>query len=126
MNLKKLHKSFQNCRCERMHNCPIDDIVIGENALASLVNACSGFNSILLVSDQNTYSVCGERVFNLLSAKVEENLIFQTGNDVLIPNEKAIEIAQSKISNKESFVLLLWQTGCGHCETFEPILKVTK
>lgn len=30
---------------------------------------------------------------------------------------------QNKISNKESFVLLLWQTGCGHCETFEPILN---
>lgn len=30
---------------------------------------------------------------------------------------------QNKIANKESFVLLLWQTGCGHCETFEPILN---
>ena len=30
---------------------------------------------------------------------------------------------ENKIKNKDSFVLLLWQTGCGHCETFEPILN---
>lgn len=28
-----------------------------------------------------------------------------------------------KITNKDSFVLLLWQTGCSHCETFEPRLN---
>lgn len=30
---------------------------------------------------------------------------------------------EAKIQNKDSFVLLMWQTGCGHCETFEPILN---
>ena len=27
-----------------------------------------------------------------------------------------------KIKNKESFALLIWRTGCSHCETFEPKL----
>lgn len=32
-----------------------------------------------------------------------------------------------KIENKESFVLLVWQTGCEYCEMFEPTLnKVIK
>ena len=26
----------------------------------------------------------------------------------------------SKIKDKDSFVLLVWQTGCSHCESFEP------
>lgn len=30
---------------------------------------------------------------------------------------------EKKIENKESFVLLMWQTGCGHCQTFEPVLN---
>lgn len=30
---------------------------------------------------------------------------------------------EAKIQSKDSFVLLMWQTGCGHCETFEPILN---
>lgn len=29
----------------------------------------------------------------------------------------------AKIKNQDSFVLLMWQNGCGHCETFEPILN---
>ena len=28
-----------------------------------------------------------------------------------------------KIENKDSFVILLWQTGCSHCEDFEPKLN---
>ena len=28
-----------------------------------------------------------------------------------------------KIEEKESFVILLWQTGCSHCEAFEPKLN---
>lgn len=28
-----------------------------------------------------------------------------------------------KIENKDTFVLFLWQTGCSHCEKFEPVLK---
>ena len=28
-----------------------------------------------------------------------------------------------KITNKDDFVILLWRTGCSHCETFEPKLN---
>lgn len=29
----------------------------------------------------------------------------------------------TKIENEETFTLLMWQTGCSHCETFEPTLN---
>ncbi len=28
-----------------------------------------------------------------------------------------------KLANKDSFVLFIWQTGCPHCESFEPKLN---
>lgn len=28
-----------------------------------------------------------------------------------------------KIENNDTFVLFMWQTGCSHCEEFEPTLK---
>lgn len=29
---------------------------------------------------------------------------------------------EEKINKKESFILLIWRTGCSHCEEFEPKL----
>ena len=39
------------------------------------------------------------------------------------PVEIKYDEFQTKIDNKESFVLFMWQTGCSHCEAFEPTLK---
>lgn len=40
--------------------------------------------------------------------------------------ETTVEISYDeyteKIKNKDSFILLLYQTGCSHCESFEPTL----
>lgn len=42
--------------------------------------------------------------------------------------EETVELTydqyKEKISNNESFIVLLYQTGCSHCESFEP--KVNK
>lgn len=49
------------------------------------------------------------------NAKVNENI----KESILLTYDEY----ENKIKNKDSFVLLLWQTGCGHCQTFEPILN---
>ena len=36
--------------------------------------------------------------------------------------EISYEEYKEKIDNNESFALLIWRTGCAHCETFEPKL----
>ena len=36
--------------------------------------------------------------------------------------EISYEEYKEKIDKEESFVLLIWRTGCAHCETFEPKL----
>lgn len=50
------------------------------------------------------------------------------GNNISVSHKKnsheKIDITYDeytkKLENKESFVLLLYQTGCSHCESFEP------
>lgn len=37
--------------------------------------------------------------------------------------ELTYEEYENKIKNKDSFVLLMWQTGCSHCISFEPTLN---
>ena len=37
--------------------------------------------------------------------------------------ELTYEEYETKIKNKDSFVLLMWQTGCSHCISFEPTLN---
>ena len=39
------------------------------------------------------------------------------------PVEIKYDEFQTKIENKETFVLFMWQTGCSHCESFEPTLE---
>ena len=36
------------------------------------------------------------------------------------PIALSFEEYEQKINNKDSFVLLMWQTGCSHCEEFSP------
>lgn len=38
-------------------------------------------------------------------------------------NEITYEEYSNKLENNETFIVLLWQTGCSHCESFEPKLN---
>lgn len=58
------------------------------------------------------------------------NSVFKKYEVVNKSNEKhttTIELTydeyEAKIKNKDSFVLLMWQTGCSHCISFEPTLN---
>ena len=44
------------------------------------------------------------------------------GEKYTTTNPISYEEYKEKIDNKESFALLIWRTGCVHCETFEPKL----
>ena len=97
MNIQLMHESVANCPCGRKHTCPIDHVIIGHGAINEIPGICKEYNSIFLISDENTYRVCGNDVFKLLSSKVSKNLILgNNGNGVVIPNEEKIaEIEES-------------------------------
>lgn len=105
MDFVNYRKTFENCECGKAHGCPIDVIEIGNKALEKIVNICENYSNIVLVSDQNTYRVCGEKVYNLLQDKVYENLIFNSGEGVLIPNEEAIEKIKNSLNSNTDLII---------------------
>lgn len=105
MDIKRLHKEFENCPCGREHTCPIDFIEIGKGAISSVTEVAKEYNSILLISDPNTYAVAGKRVEELLGAKVEKSLILEPQEKVVIPNEEKIEEIEKSITHKTDFII---------------------
>ncbi len=105
MDFAKMNKEFQNCVCGMEHKCPIDAVVIKEDAARELPVLCAAYNNILLVSDENTFAVCGQRVFSLLEDKIENNLVLTSNTNVLIPNEESIEKIKKAITDKTELVI---------------------
>ena len=62
MNIKELIAGRRDCKCGKDHICPIDSVVISENAIDCLPKLVEKYSSILVVADRNTYGVCGETV----------------------------------------------------------------
>ena len=70
MDIKAMLEGVYNCPCKREHTCDIRYVEIGNGALERLPEIVSDFHSIVLVADENTYPLCGDRVSNLLGEKI--------------------------------------------------------
>jgi glycerol-1-phosphate dehydrogenase [NAD(P)+] len=105
MDIKELLQGIDSCECGKNHACPIDHVIIGKNALQSLEEICKNYKSILMVSDQNTYRVCGKEVADILGEKVTSSIMFETGDAPLIPDEKAIEAIHAKYMDGVDLIL---------------------
>lgn len=105
MEMKTLLKGIEHCECGRKHICPIEHVIIGKDSLHSLNDICKDYRSILMVSDQNTYAVCGEKVEHILRDKITTNIMFETGDAPLIPNEEAIAAIEDKLREDVELVL---------------------
>ena len=58
-----------------------------------------------MVSDQNTYRVCGKEVANILGTKITSSMMFVTGDAPLIPDEEAIEAIHAKYVDGVDLIL---------------------
>ncbi len=105
MDIGVLLKGIDDCTCGKNHQCPVDHVIIGNNVLSSLKEICLGYRNILLVSDQNTYKVCGKEVAEILGRKIVKSVMFETGDKPLIPNEEAIEAIHEKFTEEVDLVL---------------------
>lgn len=103
MNIQSLLEG-KTCECGRMHTCDIEHVVIKAGAINEIPELVKEYKNIVLVADQNTYGVCGEKVAEKLSGKLENEIIFET-EGVLIPNEDAVE-ALTKLVSKETDLIL--------------------
>jgi len=105
MKIEKLLQGIQNCDCKKEHSCPIDYVKIGKDALCFLVEICSEYKNILLVSDKNTYCACGEKVYTKLQEKIYKNLILENNGDIVIPNEEKITQIEKEVVAETDLII---------------------
>lgn len=83
-----------DCSCGRRHSFNVHEMSIRKGAIEDLPKMAEPFKAgkVLVVFDTNTYRVAGKQATRLL----EDNgfnvktLLFNTGDDILIPDEKTI------------------------------------
>ena len=88
MNIQKLLTKI-DCSCGKTHFCDIKYVFVENNAVAHLGDICKDFSNILIVADENTYGVAGEKCEKYIGSKVSKRKIF-SGKKILVPNEEAI------------------------------------
>ena len=104
MKINELLLGRETCQCGKSHLCPIEHVIISENAFDSLPNITEDYNNILLVADRNTYKVCGVTVAEKLGDILADTLVFDT-EEVLVPDEIAIEELKSHVTEKTDLII---------------------
>lgn len=92
------------CPCGCTHRCDIDRVDIGEGAIERLPESTAKYRNILLVADNNTYAVCGDRVRALLGERVKDVCLFVT-DDLLVPDEESIAAVEAKMTAETDLIL---------------------
>ncbi len=93
-----------DCACGKEHSCTIKHIVIRHGALNELPAIAHGYKNIILVSDENTRRVCGERVDTLLSDKIASRLTY-SGDGFVVPNEDSIAKLDALVTEKTDLII---------------------
>ena len=104
MEIKELLAGKIGCECGKDHICPIDSVVIGENACDSLPMLVEKYNNILVVADRNTYAVGGKLVEEKLLTKRADTLVYAT-EGVLVPNEIAIDELKAHVTKDTDLII---------------------
>ena len=102
MDINKLLEGV-NCSCGKTHSCDIKYVYIEKNATERLVELCRDYKNVLVVADENTFSAAGEKTLKALADKDVVKVIF-SGNEILVPNEEAIETVRSHLEGRELIV----------------------
>ena len=103
MDIKAMLKGQKDCPCNRVHTCDIHDVEIGNGVLERLPDICASFQNIVLVADENTYPLCGDKVVSLLGDKIVSKMIF--GKEIVVPNEASIAAIEAKMPENTDLLL---------------------
>lgn len=96
MDINELLKGVE-CSCGRHHTCGMEHVYIEHDAMKRFSQLCREYENILIVADENTYAAAGKQTTDAISDKKITSVIFD-GSHILIPDERAIETVESKIS----------------------------
>ena len=94
MTINEMPQTEFDCSCGHHHSFSVHDMAIRKGAIEELPRMAAPFKDgkILVVFDNNTYKVAGKKAVELLKKdgfNVKE-LLFDTGDDILIPDEKTL------------------------------------
>lgn len=94
LSINEMPQTEFDCSCGKHHNFSVHDMSIRKGAIEDLPKMAEPFKDgkILVVFDNHTYKVAGKRAVELLKENgfnVKE-LLFDTGDDILIPDEKTL------------------------------------
>ena len=103
MDIKAMLKGQYDCPCNREHTCDIHDVEIGTGVLERLPDICAPFQHIVLVADENTYPLCGDKILSLLGETIVSKMIF--GKEIVVPNEKSITAIEDKMPQNTDLIL---------------------
>ena len=104
MEIKDLLLGKETCECGRSHKCPIEHVIISENAYDSLPSITENYKNILLVADRNTYAVSGKEVSEKLGNRLADTLVYAT-DEILVPNEAALDELKSHVTDKTDLII---------------------
>ena len=96
MDINELLHGFDDGEAAKKAACAMEHVIIESGALTSLNSICANYHGILMVSDHNTYRVCGKDVADILGNKIVSAMRFETGDAPLIPDEAAIAAIQDR------------------------------
>ena len=104
MRIANLPADIGDCSCGMRHTCVIKCVEYGRGAVEAIPEILKEYKNIILISDDNTYRACGERVYALLSGFEVTNLVLHRGG-VLIPNEEAIAEVNEHFTDKIEIIV---------------------
>ena len=94
-----------SCTCGRTHRCDIPALLIGVGALERLPELLGPHKHVLLVADGNTYPLVGERVKALLGSRLSACTVFETGSELLVPDEAGIQAIEEALTAETDMIL---------------------
>lgn len=92
------------CQCGRTHFCPIQTVQIGRDALQKMPEILKNYRSIMLVADDNTWTVCDSQVADLLGNAITGIHIYHRSGH-LIPDEQAVAELKAVLPSDVDLVL---------------------
>ncbi len=93
-----------DCKCGKRHDCAIKEVIIQDGAINQVADLARGYNRIVIISDNNTYPLCGAKIVSDLGACVENNLVI-CRDGVLVPDERAIAEANAVITKRTDLII---------------------
>ncbi len=103
VDMKKLLVGI-DCKCGKRHDCAIKEVIIEDGATDKIAALAEDYGNIVVIADNNTYPLCGDKLTAHLGKRLEGKLvIYREG--VLVPDERAIAEANEAITDKTDLII---------------------